>query len=199
MGFVETGLQGKWFDTVFSPSYLAYEKTMVAWRDPARRTEAVLAAMVDAEKKFITIYRELYNAWLKSSPLVTNEDLVTMGLPKRHSGTPMPAPVPTTWPTAVVNMPAQRRIKIDFDDSSGAHKRAKPEGVHGAEIRWAVFKAPQEVTLKELTHSSFDTRTPFILDFEEEERGHAFYFAMRWENTRGEKGPFSPIQEAIIP
>jgi hypothetical protein len=31
------------------------------------------------------------------------------------------------------------------------------------------------------------------------QRGKTVYFALRWENTRGEKGPWSEIMSAIIP
>jgi hypothetical protein len=50
-----------------------------------------------------------------------------------------------------------------------------------------------------LTHSAFDTRSPLKLQFENDLRGKTLYFAMRWENTRGEKGPWSPIMSVIIP
>jgi hypothetical protein len=51
----------------------------------------------------------------------------------------------------------------------------------------------------ELVHSSFDTHTPFKLKFNGHERGKTVYFALRWENTRGEKGPWSAVISAIIP
>jgi hypothetical protein len=51
----------------------------------------------------------------------------------------------------------------------------------------------------ELTQSSFDTHSPFRLTFDENQRGQALYYCLCWENTRGEKGPYSPIEKAIIP
>ncbi|MDR0754310.1 MAG: hypothetical protein LBF04_02865, partial [Prevotellaceae bacterium] len=70
---------------------------------------------------------------------------------------------------------------------------------HGAEIRWQVFDTQQEVHLDELINSSFDTNSPLTLEFNDRQRGKVLYFALRWENTRGEKGPFGPILNAIIP
>jgi hypothetical protein len=55
------------------------------------------------------------------------------------------------------------------------------------------------VDVNELIHSAFDTRTPFSLEFQGHERGKTVYLALRWENTRGEKGPWSSVQSAIIP
>jgi hypothetical protein len=51
----------------------------------------------------------------------------------------------------------------------------------------------------ELTHSAIDTNSPFTLSFENDQRGKTVYFAIRWENTRGEKGPCSEILNTIIP
>jgi hypothetical protein len=37
------------------------------------------------------------------------------------------------------------------------------------------------------------------LVFNGEQRGTTLYFAMRWENNRGEKGPWNDIINVIIP
>jgi hypothetical protein len=37
------------------------------------------------------------------------------------------------------------------------------------------------------------------IDFEEEDRGKTFWYAVRWENTTGLKGPWSEIRSAVIP
>ncbi|MDR1552126.1 MAG: hypothetical protein LBS69_01520, partial [Prevotellaceae bacterium] len=76
--------------------------------------------------------------------------------------------------------------------------KAKPAGQHGAEIRWTISDTPV-VDVEELIHSAFDTHTPFTLEFQGHERGRMAYFCLCWENTRGEKGPWSEIVSAIIP
>jgi hypothetical protein len=88
-------------------------------------------------------------------------------------------------------------VEVDFFDAETGQK-AKPKGVHGVEIKWRMLDIPPS-TVEELIYSAFDTRTPFTLEFEENERGRTIYFALRWENTRGEKGPWSDISSAIIP
>jgi hypothetical protein len=50
-----------------------------------------------------------------------------------------------------------------------------------------------------LTNSAFDTATPYRFSFAGAERGRHLYFALRRENTRGEKGLLSTIFDAIIP
>ncbi|MDR0743629.1 MAG: hypothetical protein LBF05_04640, partial [Tannerella sp.] len=68
----------------------------------------------------------------------------------------------------------------------------------GVEIRWAILSAPPG-SIDELIHSSFVIHTPFTLTFDESERGKKVYFILRWENTRGQKGPWSEIVSAVIP
>jgi peptide methionine sulfoxide reductase MsrA len=63
---------------------------------------------------------------------------------------------------------------------------------------WAISDVPV-IDTNELIRTVFDTHTPITLEFEGHDRGKTVYFALRWENTRGEKGPWSAIQSAIIP
>jgi hypothetical protein len=88
-------------------------------------------------------------------------------------------------------------VKIFFQDIDSTHK-AKPKGQHGAQIRWMILTSPPE-NVDDLIHSAFDTNSPFTLEFGEADRGKTVYFCLRWENTRGEKGPWSEIVKAIIP
>jgi hypothetical protein len=122
-----------------------------------------------------------------------------MGFPKHSSGERHHAPVATTHPAVEIRTLELRRITLRFFDGSSGQGDAKPFGQHGAETAWSLFEHPQEVHISDLTHSSFDTHTPLTLEFADEDRGKTLYFALRWENTRGEKGPFGPVMSAIIP
>jgi hypothetical protein len=51
----------------------------------------------------------------------------------------------------------------------------------------------------DLTRSVLATRTPHILEFTEEERGKTVYVAICWQNEKGEKGPWSEMESAIVP
>jgi hypothetical protein len=70
--------------------------------------------------------------------------------------------------------------------------------VHGAEIVWAILPEPPK-DISELIHSAFCTASPFRLEFKESDRGKTVYLCVRWENTTGEKGPWTAILSAIIP
>jgi hypothetical protein len=43
------------------------------------------------------------------------------------------------------------------------------------------------------------SRTPFILHFEETERGKTVYVSIAWQNERGILGQWSEYKSAIVP
>ncbi|MDR2292639.1 MAG: hypothetical protein LBE11_04100 [Prevotellaceae bacterium] len=129
--------------------------------------------------------------------MVTDEDRDGLGIPI-YKTTRTPAPVATTYPDFDVDSSVIRRLTIHFYDSGSRKSKAKPAGQHGAEIRWAILDAPP-VSIGDLIRSSFDTHTPFTFEFDENQRGLTVYFCLCWENTRGEKGPWSEIISAVVP
>jgi hypothetical protein len=195
------GLSGiqSWIVSTFQPAYGIFKTAFDNWRNKAERTSMKTATLMDAEKAFKPVYRHLYVGMLKENPLVTNADLLAMGLPERGDGERHDATVPKTSPAATVKLPGPGVVEIHFRDNSVDNpSHAKPYQVHGAEICWVVSDEPP-VNWSQLVHSSFDTASPFRLSFEGDQRGRRLFFALRWENTRGEKGPWSEIQDAIIP
>lgn len=197
LGFAPDSPQGQWLDTVFLPAFLAFILAFEAWRNVGTRTQIISTTLYDTQKMFAGVYRLLYAGFLKKNPIVTDVDLVAMGLPERGRKRRTPMHPPTTVPTAGVHLPSPGVVEIHFRDS-GAGGKAKPAGIHGAEIVWAILETiPVDWT--ELIHSSFDTNTPLTLTFDGDKRGKHLYFALRWENTRGEKGHWSAIQSVVIP
>jgi hypothetical protein len=71
-------------------------------------------------------------------------------------------------------------------------------GAQGFEWRWVVSETPPE-TYEEFTHSEFSTRAHYTKAFDYCLRGKKIYSIFRWQNARGEKGPWSIIIETIIP
>jgi hypothetical protein len=192
-----TGASYNWYNTEFIPKHSIFNVSFEDWLNPAERTTAKMAALLSAEKVFKPSYRLLYNGYLKSNPLVTDEDLVSMGLPKRPSGVKTVPIPPNTLIEATTDTSKPGIVGIKFRDKD-EKGNAKPKHVRGAEIIHAVLDTPP-TDWSQLIHSSFDTRTPAQLVFSGEQRGKTVYFALRWENNVGEKGPWSEIYSAIIP
>jgi hypothetical protein len=108
-----------------------------------------------------------------------------------------PAPAPTTYPLADVDRSGVRQLRVRYWDSKTG-KRAKPDGVHGVEIRFGILDKPP-TNVDDLTNSTFDTASPYVFVFDEDQRGKMLYFCLRWENGTARKGPWGEIYSAIIP
>ncbi|MDR0729328.1 MAG: hypothetical protein LBF19_04300 [Prevotellaceae bacterium] len=198
MGFAADTVQGVWLDTVFVPSYGAFKAAFVQWQHPSFRTKILTVRLREREAAFKQVYRRLYTGLLKGSPLVTDMDLQSMGLPLRYDGSRRPAAVAKKAPECRVMMPGPGRLVFHYYSGESSHRRAKPDGQHGVEIRWAILDAPV-VDLEDLSHSVFATRPPVILDFDWRDRGKMLYYCLCWENTRGQKGIWGHVFSVIIP
>jgi hypothetical protein len=130
------------------------------------------------------------------NPEITDAKRIELGLHVRDT-TPSPIPVPTTRPEFDIEVVDVRRLRVAFHDM-GSDSKAKPYGINGAVFIYSVLDAPP-ADHSALTRSLLATRTPHILEFTEEERGKTVYLAICWQNEKGEKGPWSEIESAIVP
>jgi hypothetical protein len=173
-----------------------FEAAMAKANNPEARTSAAIDEKDEARKALEKQLRADIKEHLTYNSALTDADRIIMGLPV-HKTTKTPIPVPTSLVKAEVNLPSPGVVEIHFQNADSEHK-AKPFGVSGAEIVHAILDAPT-TDWRLLVHSDFDTNSPFKLVFEGPDRGKTVYFALRWENTKGEKGPWNAIQSAIIP
>jgi hypothetical protein len=160
------------------------------------RTKSIVSAKNNLRKEIEKDLRAFVNEYIRYNHLIKDEDRKNMSIPVR-SETRTPVPVPDTIPAFRIELSVIRRLNIHFRDITG-NSRGKPAGVHGVEIKWAVLDTPPE-SADLLANSSFDTRSPMMLSFTDAQRGKNVYLCLRWENTRGEKGPWSEIAMAIVP
>jgi hypothetical protein len=177
------------------PMITTYDDALTKAADPNRGKADVRVKNQtrDALKKEM---RKYVKGFLEYNPLVTDDDRKRMGLPV-HDRKPTPASDPDTLPVATVKTPSPGVFECHFIDSKSG-KKAKPAGVHGCEFRWAIADTTP-TDWQQLVNSSFSTRTPIRISFEGSYRGKILYFALRWENTRGVKGPWTEIMKTFIP
>jgi hypothetical protein len=172
----------------FQTAYDAAQDTNRGSTDVYRKKEARKALEAAA--------RDFANKYLRYNCAVTDDDRRSMGVPPRNTSR-APVPPPSTYPGFDVGTEKLRQLSVRFHDNANL-KRGKPRGAHGAEILWEFRETPPE-SVGDLTHSEFATRSPHILRFDESERGKRVYLCLRWENNRGEKGPWGEIVAAIVP
>jgi hypothetical protein len=102
-------------------------------------------------------------------------------------------PVPA--PELIPETGTWQRIAVHYWDEGLSH-RGKFDHAAGVEVRWAILDHAPVLTEEELIHSSFDTRSPRLLDFDEADRGKKVYMARRWEIQREViKGLFGAVMD----
>jgi hypothetical protein len=174
-----------------------FSQKLEVTEESSTRTKVTIQRKNEARKLLEKTLRQDIKEYLTFSRLVTNADREALGLPI-YKKTHTPAPVATTAPSFDVDTSVAGRVGIKFYTMEGEKKQGKPAGQHCVEIQW-IISHETPTRWDELLHSVIDTRSPYTFMFENDQRGKTLYFALRWQNTRGEKGPFTLIQNAIIP
>ena len=162
---------------------------------PATRTSVTVQEKKDARNALEKETRQAVREHLTYNHLLTDADRESLGLPI-HKTTRDAAPVATTYPWVQVIVNLIRHLTFDFGGEETS--KAKPEGQHGMELAGHIG-GEKPANVRALKLSYFDTHTPLVIEFEEEDRGKTFWYAVRWENTTGQKGPWSDIMSALIP
>jgi hypothetical protein len=163
--------------------------------DSPTKNSVIVAEKNIARKALEEKIRTLAGFRLKN-PVITDAERIALGLRARDRK-PSNIPVPKSRPELDIDVVDFRRLKILFHDMDTG-SRAKPYGINGAIIAYAVLDTPP-ADRSVLTHSVLATRTPYTLEFAEEERGKTVYVAVCWQNEKGETGPWSEIESAIVP
>jgi hypothetical protein len=179
-----------------------YAQKLEVANESATRTSVNVKEKNIAKKVLKTHIRTSVGEYLSRNHLLTDADRELLGLPIRKP-TREPVPPPTDVVALEIRQLQGHRVEVNFssqslDKADKEHRDAKPFGVRGAEIRWAILpESPKSQA--DLVHSEFDTRTPYIFQFDIPQAGQTLYICARWENTTGKKGPWGKIVDVIIP
>jgi hypothetical protein len=167
----------------------------------AENTAQCQAAFADLEQ----CMRNTKNRCFFAPPL-TDPNLISLGL-KPKDTVKTPVPVPTSEAEADITFPdfhlielvKIRRRGLGSSDPRSEHGVRIHFGVldeRGARGRFLISAVPE--TGEDLPHSVFTRRKKERFDFNGYS-GKTVYFSLRWENTKGEGGPFGPLKHAVIP
>ena len=149
-----------------------------------------------ARKEAEGILREFVNRFMRYPP-VTDQDRDIMGI-NNHDITRTPRFGVSELAGTEVKLRNIRELMLHFWIKGQRGKRAKPDGYKGAVIAWDVRDTPPDRP-EDLTRRALATRTPYVLQFDETERGKTVYFAAAWQNDRGQVGQWSEIGKAFVP
>jgi hypothetical protein len=140
--------------------------------------------------------RPFVQQYLKFEP-VTNEDRTAMNLHNRDT-TRSPIGKPATR-ALITDLKALGgfQVEVRFRDEAAPDSHAIPYGYNGCLLNytWGLEKVMDYSLLKE---TKLMTRNPWTLDFPPEGEGKFLSCATRWQNERGELGPWGDIQHIVI-
>jgi len=182
--------------TALAAKQTAFNTALTAAESPDRRRSDV-AAKNEAKKTLVEALALFIGKNLDYNAAITDPIRESLGLPRRDR-TWTPIPRPDVSPVFYIKIKGPRILAVHYKNA-GSTGKARPKGYNGAVIRYGVFDADKTVTFDDLNQSLLATKTPFTFEFTEAERGKKVYFALAWENNRGEMGPFSELQSEVIP
>ena len=148
--------------------------------------ERLTAVMRDIKKRYI------YN------PPLTDADFAAMEL-KPKDVTPTPVAPPTGQAEADISYPGKTQLQAKIKHVEGTPLNPKAE--YGYRIYYGLFDAaetPPESGVN-LRESKFTRQKKVLFTFLPTDSGKTAYFSIRYENSKGESGPWGPMCSAIIP
>jgi hypothetical protein len=171
----------------------AWVKFYAASQNPDLATKTVNDSKGIADDEMQEILKKIFGDMPQSA--LTAQDRNVLNLPLR-TNTNTKAPQPTTKPKGSVDTSKHLEHTISFVDEETPNSRAKPAGVRGCQI-WCKIGSPV-VDPSELSYVATDTASPYVHHFNGADAGKVVYYWLRWENTRGEVGPWSDVVMATI-
>lgn len=156
-------------------------------------TNKLIVANKDAASKSLEDMLNVVYGDIAQSKL-TMDDRNALHLPLPNTKR-TPAGVPTTRPVGEVHNDNLLEHKITFTDEDG--KRGRPDKVRGCQIFCKEGITPP-VDEREMRLLASDASSPYVHKFSFSDAGKTFYYRLRWENTRGEAGPWSAFISGVV-
>jgi hypothetical protein len=171
----------------------------------SERTAVITARCKAAFDALAAKMRDIKKRYFLEPPLM-DEDLVSLELSPPDT-TPTPIPPPTAQVEADLTFPGIHLVELKkIRAVAGSAPDSKSDygvrifwgltGPAGSEDKFRVTEVPDSG--KELPHSKFMRRHKELFDFNGES-GNTVYFCLRYENPKGDAGPFGPMLKAVIP
>jgi hypothetical protein len=196
IGFGTQTPMGVWYDTSYVPKESAYLTAYQTWDNPATNSRMALDNLKTAEGEFFPLYREFY-ALVKPSSLVSDATFEALGFPPRPTGGHSSHPVDKLFIDINVNPAGRLALLVSFKERDSGSSTI-PYYLTGAVIYYEVSDKPV-TNPNHLSKSRLASHSPFELMLDPEQRSLTLSVAARWQNRRGELGPWSEIVTVIVP
>lgn len=182
--------------TEWEPELAAFTAAVNKLKEPENRSPVNTRIKNDARSALEAKARNFIQGRLYHNSKITPADLLSVGLPV-HDTHPTHHPAPKSW-VALSGRPTNNRQHTvsALDQKTGT--KTKPDDAYGVKYAYEIRETAPE-SPEDLRHSLFSRKTTHVFDYDEKEKGKKAFYAARYENAKGEGGPWSEIVELIIP
>jgi hypothetical protein len=153
-------------------------------------------AKTEARKAAEQFARRFVQQYLKYEP-VTDEDRTAMNVHNKdttHTAIERPA---TRALITELKALGGFRAELRFQDEASPERRAIPYGMNGCLLSYAVGPE-KETDYAALARTALMTHAPFTLQLGPEAEAQFLSCACRWQNEKGELGPWGEIQHVAV-
>ena len=141
--------------------------------------------------------RAYLQGFVMRNPKVSNDDRGAMELPV-YDRTPTPVLEPTGQAEMSISYPGLAQLLVQIKPMAGTLN--DPRANYGCRVYYGIPDAgdppPKGYQLRE---SKFTRRKKELFTFHPSDSGKTAYFCIRYENSKGNAGPWGPVASATIP
>jgi hypothetical protein len=181
--------------TMLEPLITAFETALAAFLQPNHGKVDTLAKN-QAKNALIHALRTYVQAYIARNPAVTDEDKEQMGLPL-HDGTPTPHPVPNVRPETEGEPVGKGEHRITVVNPH-TQSKDKPPLVSGVSYGRKVRRADEPKSRAEDMPSDYQAAAVRIFQYTEDDYGKVADYATAYENSSGQRGPWSNVISLLI-
>jgi hypothetical protein len=150
----------------------------------------------EAKAEAVDAMREFANSSIRYNKKMSDADKLVMGI--RPADTTLTThPVPASQPETVVENTTnhfEHKIKAL---NRGRKDASKPADAYGVRYAWQVG-GERPVSGADLPKTKFSRKTSHVVTHSEADKAKTAYYATCYENAKGDTGPWSPVEEAVI-
>ncbi|GBU23360.1 hypothetical protein R80B4_03277 [Fibrobacteres bacterium R8-0-B4] len=191
-------------DSVVDPSLIDRFAAALENAKKPNRGKIDVAAKAEARAALVKKCREYIQGFLARNPFVTDADRREMGLRVRDA-VPTPVNAPAIQAIGEVFCPGRGLVEIRNIHPVGADAGAKADygvrlcyGILGAADGRDKFRiSARPNTGDDLPHSVFTRKKKHRFDFSAD-RGAQAFFCLRYENSKGQAGPWGDVVETFV-
>jgi hypothetical protein len=180
---------------VMQTAYDEFKTAYAAAINPATRTRSAIEAKNIKKAAMIGEVRPLAMQ-IKLNDSVANADKIELGL-TLSAGTLTPVQAPSTPPIIMIISATPRQQSLRVVDSATPQSRAKPRGATGLQL-FGKAATGGPVSADDCKFVGFITRQPFVVNWQAADVGKTAFYYGRWQNAKGEVGPWSLVASFTI-